>query len=55
MRIQSNTHGDEPIRGELRLLLLLAALSPVGLMMWVGLFLAIHWSILTVWAAAVGI
>lgn len=53
--MQSGNYGDEPVRGELRLLLLLVALSPVGLLMWIGLILAVHWSLLTAWTAAVGV
>jgi hypothetical protein len=51
MKIDNDIRGREPIRGELRPLLLLVALSPFGLLMWVGLFLALRWSVLVAWAA----
>jgi hypothetical protein len=43
----------EPVRGDFRSLLLLAALCPLGLLMWAALFLAVHWSVATAWAVAV--
>ena len=52
MQIQ-NYYGDEPVRGDLRLLLLLVALSSFGLLMWVGLFLAVQWSLLAAWTVAI--
>jgi hypothetical protein len=54
MKIDKDTHGGQPARGELRPLLLLVVLSPFGLLMWVGLFLALRWSVLIAWSAAVG-
>ena len=38
----------EPIRGDLPLMLTLAALAPFGLLIWTGLFLAVKWSLLMV-------
>ncbi len=51
MQIAQDHYGDGPVRGDLRLLLLLGALCPLGLLMWVELLLAVRWSLLTVWAA----
>ena len=44
--------GVDPVREDWRLLLLLAALSSVGLLIWASLFLIIQWSLLTAWALA---
>jgi hypothetical protein len=55
MHVQTDRSADEPIRGELRLLLLLVALSPFGLLTWLGFLLALHWSLSTAWAAVVGV
>jgi hypothetical protein len=54
MKIQKDSYGDEPVRGELGLLLLLVAFSSIGLLMWVGILFAIHWSVLTAWTASAG-
>jgi len=51
MQIPQDHYDDEPVRGDLRLLLLLVALCPLGLLIWVELFLAVRWSLLSVWAA----
>jgi hypothetical protein len=45
--------GEEPVRGELGLMLLLVVLGMVGLLTWTGLFLAARWSVSIAWAAAV--
>ena len=52
MQIENDAYGAEPVRGDLRLLLLLVAFSCLGLLIWAGLFLAIQWLLLTVWTAA---
>jgi hypothetical protein len=49
MRIQADSLDDEPVRGELRLLLLLVALCPIWLLMWAGYFSHIYWLALTAW------
>jgi hypothetical protein len=46
---------DTPFRGEMRPFLLLFALAPFGLLIWAGLFLAVQWSILTIWALAMAL
>jgi len=47
---QINTNYDpEPVRGEARVLLLLAALAVLGLPAWWGLFLAVEGSVSAVW------
>jgi hypothetical protein len=46
------SYDGEPVREDWRLLLLLTALSSLGLLMWAGLFLIIQWSLLTAWALA---
>jgi hypothetical protein len=46
---------SEPIRGDLPLMLVLMALAPFGLLIWTGLFVAVKWSLLTVWALAVAV
>ena len=48
-------YGEEPVRGESGLVLLLVVLSAFGLLTWMGLFLGIQWSVSSVWAAAVGV
>jgi hypothetical protein len=51
---QINTnYGPEPVRGDARIMLLLAALAMVGLPAWWGLFLAVEWSVSAVWSFAV--
>ena len=48
-------YGAEPVRSDTRLLLMLVALTPVGLLIWAGLFFAIEWSLVAVWALAVAV
>jgi hypothetical protein len=47
-------HGPDPTRSETPLLLLLGALSLVGLLMWVGIVSVVHWSLLIAWTALGG-
>lgn len=47
-------YGEEPVRRELGLVLLLMVFSTFGLMTWIGLFLAAQWSVSTAWTAIVG-
>lgn len=51
MQIRTD-YGEEPLRGDFRLLLLLAALSPFGLLMWTGLLMGVQRSLSAVWAMA---
>jgi hypothetical protein len=51
----SKNHGNGPAGKDLGLMLFLVAACPFGLLSWVALFSAIHWSVLAVWGAAVGI
>ncbi len=46
--------GEEPVRGELGLVVLLVVLGTFGLLTWAGLFLGVQWSVSTAWTAAVG-
>ena len=52
MQLENGNFSDEPVRGDLPLLLLLVALSSLGLLMWAGLFRALYWSLSTAWTAA---
>jgi hypothetical protein len=53
MQIIQDRRG-EPVRSDLRLLLLLAALCPIGVLMWAGLVLSVFWSLSAAWAIAGG-
>jgi hypothetical protein len=46
-------YGEEPVRGELGLVLLLVVLGMIGLLTWTGLFLAARWSVSIALTAAV--
>jgi hypothetical protein len=46
-------YGDEPVRKDLGMLLVLVAACPFGLLMWFGLCLAIQWTVIATWAVAV--
>ena len=47
----NRNYGPEPVRGEARMLLLLAALAVLGLPAWWGLFLAVEWSVSAAWSS----
>ena len=46
-------YGDQPSSKDFGTLMLLAAMCPLGLLVWVGLFMTIHWSLLAAWTAAI--
>jgi hypothetical protein len=46
-------YGEEPVRRDLGLVLLLMVLGAFGLLLWTGLFLAVQWSVSNAWTAAV--
>ena len=48
-------YGPEPIRKDLGLMLIITSLCPIGLLIWFGLFLGIHWFISAAWAVAAAV
>lgn len=46
-------YGEEPVRGELGLMLLLVVCGIIGLLIWGGLFLSIRWIVSAAWTATI--
>ena len=51
----SKDYGPEPVRKDLGMLLVLAAVCPFGILMWAFLFSALQWTVVGVWDLAVGV